>query len=108
MGAGQEKGQEARKDDDKKEMGCLSSALPEMVTDRCGRMCWDAKNRRDDGGGEGKTTEQQNARGREQLRQAEVWAQGEGEQWAGAEPLGAREPGSFSRSRAQQARLSVS
>lgn len=46
--------------------------------------------------------------GAEQLRQAEVWAQGEGEQWAGAEPLGAGELGSFSRSRAQQARLSVS
>lgn len=54
VGAGQEKGQEVRRDDCIREMGHLSSALPEMVTAPLGKLCWDTKNGRGDGSGEEK------------------------------------------------------
>lgn len=43
------------------------------------------KNRRDDGGAEGETTQQQNTGGQEELRGAEMW--GEDRRWAGAQGI---------------------
>ena len=84
MGAGQEKDEEARRDDGNREMGRLSSAVPEMITVE---KCVEAQRTEEVVVRE--KPQQRNVRGQEQLRWAGVQTQGEGEQWAGADLLGA-------------------